>query len=67
MSSNRFNICVKLGATNLVFSECKIIGLTGESGEKGRSLYSRCSFFTSWIVLEREDGRRVYLPAESVE
>lgn len=65
--TNRFNIYWNSMATNLVFSGCKIIGFTGESEEGGSSPYSRYAFFTSWIVLEKKDGRRVYLPAQSIE
>jgi hypothetical protein len=65
--TNRFNIYSNSRATNLVFNDCRIIGFTGESGETGRGLSPRYGFFTRWIVLERQDGRRVYLPAQSIE
>jgi hypothetical protein len=53
-----------------VYPRCKILGFTGrEKGEPsglGSGSYRSGEYFDNWLVLEREDGRIVYIPPHSV-
>jgi hypothetical protein len=71
--TKRYDLHCSLLADKLtVYGKCKIIGFTGEagSGSSGPSIgYGGfyAYYFNAWLVLEREDGRRAYLPPSSLK
>ncbi len=53
--------------SNRVYENVKVIGYTGsEVKESSGSLSKGYVHFSHWLVVERMDGRRVYLPMNSI-
>jgi hypothetical protein len=67
--------CVIFNGETTVFRGCKILGFTGReeeavaatSGSGYGSYGSFRKFFDHWLVLERADGRRTYVPSSALK
>ncbi len=64
----RYNIvCSQYQGSSRIYENVKIIGYTGtEVKESSGSLSKGYMHFNQWLVVERVDGRKVYLPMSSI-
>lgn len=64
----RYNIaCSQFQGPIRLYENVKIVGYTGaEVKESSGSLSKAYSHFSHWLVVERVDGRKVYLPMSSI-
>ena len=64
----RYNIvCSQYQGPSLSFENVKIIGYTGtEVRESSGTISKSYSHFNHWLVVERVDGRKVYIPMSSI-
>jgi hypothetical protein len=66
----RFDIHTRLGDQDTDFKNCKIVGFVeGEETVGDGSWGSSSKFYAfsrGWLVIEKPDGRRAYVPASSV-
>mgnify|MGYP001547990546 CR=1 FL=1 len=54
--------------SNAVYRGCRIIGFTGGGAREDGGSFSMKTLghFTGWLVLQRADGRKIFLPATQI-
>jgi len=66
----RFDLHTRLGDEAIDFKSCKIVGFVEGEDAGGAGSWNPSSKFGSfsrgWLVIEKPDGRRAYVPASSV-
>jgi hypothetical protein len=65
--NKRYNIICSEYRGGGIYENVRIVGYTGPEVKESSGQLSRgYSYFEHWLVLERTDGRKVYLPMASV-
>lgn len=64
----RYNIvCSQYQGASHTYENVKIIGYTGNEVKESSGLMSKgYSYFSHWLVAERIDGRKIYLPMNNI-
>lgn len=65
--NKRYNLIYSENKEGKAFQNIKIIGYTGTKvKESSGRISERYSFFNHWLVIERIDGRKVFVPTSGI-